>query len=139
MRVSTEVTWNLEDIEALLRKELEKKGLVPRNFGNTLFHWVVTGATEKTPDQHMEVDVTAICDIAQASPIPPGTLVVHPPASVTPPTPLPTNRQPQKILSKEELDELAKLLPNAEYADQILNSKAVIRDMMPGESLDRPT
>jgi hypothetical protein len=66
--------------------------------------------------------------------------VVHSPEAVAPPSPPNTNPspQPRKALSQREIDELAKLLPHPEYANQILSTKTVIREMMPGESLKRP-
>lgn len=138
MDVKIEVQWSRAEIEKLLERDLNEKGFAPYiQPGEKESHFDWSDAQFDGTSLPL-VRVKTLAQIAQKPAIPPGTLVSYPPAVLTtPPKPAPA-LESRRILSEEEIDELSKLLPHPEYANQILNSKAVIREMMPGESKDRP-
>jgi hypothetical protein len=136
MDVKIEVQWHRAEIEELLERDLNERGFAPfiqPGEEEAFFSWKDSQFDGASLPM---VRVVTLAQIAPRASIPPGTLVVHPPVAVAPPPP--SNPQPRKTLSQGEIDELAKLLPHPEYANQILSTKTVIREMMPGESLKRP-
>lgn len=138
MDVKIEVQWNRAEIEKLLERDLNEKGFAPYiQPGEKESHFDWSDAQFDGTSLPL-VRVKTLAQIAQKPAIPPGTLVVHPPVAMAPPPNPQPQPQPRKILSDEEIDELSKLLPHPEYANQILNSKAIIREMLPGESQERP-
>lgn len=158
MKKETKYEYDRVDFEQWIIDALRQDGMqpvVPDGF-ESAFHWSITGDPSCPETLAMTCTVlaepvpsnsyTAIYPNAQpsipvgpvisrtfaATPPDPNKIFVGSSASAEPP-PIPS-----KKLTEEELEVLKHLLPDPSYASQILNSKAVIRDMMPGESMERP-
>lgn len=154
MDIKIELKWTRAEIEALLEKDAREKGFIPvpategvdnEIYSVSPFDWgqpqfsgtgapliqVKAMATQGSPAK-VTLSATSVMEQKPID-IPPDSEI----ARFAPPT----NRAPsrgQRILTSEEIEELAKLLPDPSYSNQVLNTKAVVRDLMPGETKDRP-
>jgi hypothetical protein len=158
MKTETKVAWNQKDIERLLDRELGQEGwrlATPKNGESTGFRWVVEGMgnvkepnitvttiAERVPsDEFSETSYTSTYTgpggNTKVQEIPAmGPVHVPTPLSIAPIRETPPRSRP--VLTNEELEELRKLLPEPQYADQILSSKSIVHDLLPGESKERP-
>jgi hypothetical protein len=158
MKTETKVVWNQKDIEELLERELGREGwrlATPEGGGVVGFKWVVEGmGNAKEPT----ITVRAIAERIPSDEFsgtsytstytgPGGNVKVQEIPAMGPvhvPTPLsiaPIRETPPRsrpVLTNEELEELRKLLPEPQYADQTLSSKSIVHDLLPGESKKRP-
>jgi len=153
MDIKIEVQWTRAEIEKLLERDLNEKGFAPyleSEEKGPYFAW--SGAPfEGTSLPKLQVKIQArvngvLCPTTPTTSYlstytgPDGKVQVQE-IPATGPTYVPSPQRigppaSKRLLSPEEVEALAQLLPDPQYAEAILNNEP--RNMFPGESKERP-